>query len=105
LKASTRAAVRSNNRLTLSRQISLLRDALIDSQQDKGWDFESSVSYANGYVESMLVETLLDLCTKSEFTDLVAEVTRRRIKYEAELAADRRIKYEAELAAEKVVVA
>jgi hypothetical protein len=53
----------------------------------------------------MLVETLLDLCTKSEFTDLVAEVTRRRIEYEAELAADRRIKYEAELAAEKVVVA
>jgi len=89
LKASTRAAVRSDNRLTLSRQISLLRLALIDSQQDKGWDFESSSAYANGYVESMLVETLLDLCTKSEFSDLVAEVTRRRSKYEAELAAEK----------------
>jgi hypothetical protein len=89
LQASTRTAVRSDNRLTLSRQISLLRHALIDSQQDKDWDFESSSAYANGYVESMLVETLLDLCTKSEFSDLVAEVTRRRSKYEAELAAEK----------------
>jgi hypothetical protein len=89
LKASTRAAIRSDNRLTLSRQISLLRLALIDSQQDKDWDFESAAAYANGYVESMLVETLLDLCTKSEFSDLVAEVTRRRSKYEAELVAEK----------------
>jgi hypothetical protein len=89
LKASTRAAVRSDNRLTLSRQISLLRHALIDIQQAKDWDFESSSAYANGYVESMLIETLLDLCTKSEFSDLVAEVTRRRIKCESALAAEK----------------
>jgi hypothetical protein len=87
LKASTRAAVRSVNRLDLSRQISLLRLALIDSQQDKGWDFESGKAYATGYVESMLVEAILDLSTKSELAELVAEVTRRRVKHEAELLA------------------
>jgi hypothetical protein len=89
LKAFTRIAVRSDNRLTLSQQISLLRSALIDSEQDKGWDFESGNAYATGYVESMLIDAILEISTKSELAELVAEVTRRRAKYEAESLAQK----------------
>jgi hypothetical protein len=80
MKIETRVARTNLRRETTAKNLRLLREVLIDVQVAKGWDEESGHAYANGYTESMLLDVILELASKTRYEDLNGLLTVRRME-------------------------
>jgi len=80
MKIETRFARTNQRRETTANNLRLLREVLVDSQVAKGWDEEFGRAYANGYTESMLLDVILELASKTRYEDLNGLLTVRRME-------------------------
>ena len=80
MKLETRTARTNQRREITANNLRLLREVLVDGQVAKGWDEESGRAYANGYTESMLLDVILELASKTCYEDLNGLLTVRRME-------------------------
>jgi hypothetical protein len=80
MKIETRAARINQRRETTTNNLRLLREVLVDDQVAKGWDEESGRAYAVGYTESILLDVVLELASKTRYEDLNGLLTVLRMK-------------------------